>query len=59
MLEVHHLAVNALALSLDGALTLYSRAYEKAIVVWERKDSSRHAILVVALGVHTNNVVFS
>ena len=57
MLEGHHLALNGLALTSNGALILYSRAYDKAIVVWEREDSSQHAILVGALRGHTSNVV--
>ncbi|MCO5608277.1 hypothetical protein L7F22_062483 [Adiantum nelumboides] len=40
-LQAHRSAVNALALSADGAL-LYSGACDKAIVVWEREESQKH-----------------
>ncbi|KAF8407966.1 hypothetical protein HHK36_007106 [Tetracentron sinense] len=58
-LEKHRSAINALALSTDG-LVLYSGAYDRSILVWE-KDSNGggggHMVVVGALRGHTKAIL--
>ncbi|WOL01357.1 hypothetical protein Cni_G10073 [Canna indica] len=50
-LERHRSAVNALALSDDGAV-LYSGACDRSILVWEREESADHMAVAGALRGH-------
>ncbi|CAD5165680.1 unnamed protein product [Musa acuminata subsp. malaccensis] len=50
-LERHRSAVNALALSGDGAV-LYSGACDRSILVWEREESADHMAVAGALRGH-------
>ncbi|RRT74685.1 hypothetical protein B296_00025208 [Ensete ventricosum] len=50
-LERHRSAVNALALSGDGAI-LYSGACDRSILVWEREESADHMAVAGALRGH-------
>lgn len=58
-LEKHKSAVNALAISTDGAV-LYSGACDRSIIVWEKKDGgggSDHMVVAGALRGHTKAIL--
>ncbi|KAH7681547.1 G-protein beta subunit-like protein (contains WD40 repeats) protein [Dioscorea alata] len=55
-LEKHRSAVNALALSPDGAV-LYSGACDRSILVWEREDSANYMVVSGALRGHQRAVM--
>lgn len=55
-LEKHKSAVNALALSSDGAV-LYSGACDRSIVVWEKDGSRGHMVVVGALRGHRKAIL--
>ncbi|XP_038986846.1 protein JINGUBANG-like [Phoenix dactylifera] len=55
-LERHRSAVNALAVSGDGA-TLYSGACDRSILVWEREDSANHMAVAGALRGHRKAIL--
>lgn len=55
-LEKHKSAVNALALSEDGAV-LFSGACDRSILVWEREDSANHMVVSGALRGHAKAIL--
>nr|XP_019703686.1 protein JINGUBANG [Elaeis guineensis] len=55
-LERHRSAVNALAVSGDGAV-LYSGACDRSILVWEREDSANHMVVAGALRGHQKAIL--
>ncbi|KAG1331381.1 protein JINGUBANG [Cocos nucifera] len=55
-LERHRSAVNALAVSGDGAV-LYSGACDRSILVWEREDSANHMAVAGALHGHQKAIL--
>ncbi|XAR48124.1 hypothetical protein NMG60_11030841 [Bertholletia excelsa] len=55
-LEKHRSAVNALALTSDGAV-LFSGSCDRSILVWEREDSANYMVLTGALRGHSGAIL--